>query len=99
MVRDPDLSALVDHGWLMTGPVVCRSRGMEPCRFHENIARLWLQKRALSRNSTGGLFYGPFAGFTAFSIFAALASVRAASSPDPRMATATSMRLCPIRSE
>jgi hypothetical protein len=25
--------------------------------------------------------------------------VRAASSPDPRMATATSMRLCPIRSE
>src|ERR1022692_4827411 len=28
---------------------------------------------ALSRNSTGGLFYRPFAGFTAFSIFAALA--------------------------
>src|ERR1017187_6438448 len=32
-----------------------------------------LRFAALSRNSTGGLFYRPFAGFTAFSIFAALA--------------------------
>jgi hypothetical protein len=30
---------------------------------------------ALSRNSAGGLFHGPFAGFAAFSIFAALAAV------------------------
>ena len=45
IVRDPDLLALVDHGHLMAGPVVCRSRGMEPNRCHENIARLWLQKR------------------------------------------------------
>ena len=45
IVRDPDLPALVDHGYLMTGPVVCRSRGMEPNRCHENIARLWLQRR------------------------------------------------------
>src|ERR1035441_10885589 len=37
IVRDPDLPALVDHGYLMTGPVVCRSRGMEPnrCRSEE----------------------------------------------------------------
>src|ERR1035441_10221017 len=45
IVRDPDLPALVDHGHPMAGPVVCRSRGMEPNRCHENIARLWLQKR------------------------------------------------------
>src|ERR1035438_1334090 len=45
IVRDPDLPALVDHGYLMTGPVVCRPRGMEPNRCHKNIARLWLQKR------------------------------------------------------
>src|ERR1035438_3046424 len=30
---------------------------------------------AVSRNSTGGLLYGLFTGFTAFSIFAALACV------------------------
>jgi hypothetical protein len=42
---DPDLSALVDHGCLMTGPVVCRSRGVESNRCHANIARLWLQQR------------------------------------------------------
>src|ERR1017187_8071177 len=47
IVRDPDLPALVDHGYLMPGPVVCRSRGMEPNRCHENIARLWLQKRKM----------------------------------------------------
>jgi hypothetical protein len=29
IVPDPDLPALLDHGYLMTGPVVCRSRGME----------------------------------------------------------------------
>src|ERR1017187_10088135 len=45
IVRDPDLPALVDHRYSMTGPIVCRSRGMEPNRCHENIARLWLQKR------------------------------------------------------
>lgn len=45
IIRDPDLPALVDHGYLITGPVVCRSRGMEPNRCHQNIARLWLQKR------------------------------------------------------
>jgi len=45
IVRDPDLPALVDHGYLMTGPVLCRSRGMEPNRCHENIARLWIQNR------------------------------------------------------
>jgi len=45
IVRDPDLPALVDHGYLITGPVACRSRSMEPNRCHENIARLWLQKR------------------------------------------------------
>src|ERR1039457_6158750 len=44
IVPDPDLPALLDHGYLMTGPVVCRSRGMEPHRCHENIARLWLKK-------------------------------------------------------
>jgi hypothetical protein len=45
IVPDPDLVALVDHGDLMRGPVVCRSRGMEPNRCHQNIARLWLQRR------------------------------------------------------
>src|ERR1035441_9675331 len=45
IVSDPDLPALVDHGYPMTGPVVCRSRGMEQNRCHENIAWLWLQKR------------------------------------------------------
>ena len=45
IVCDPDLPALVDHGKLMAGPVVCRTRDMEPNRCHENIARLWLQKR------------------------------------------------------
>jgi len=45
LVRDPDLPAFVDHGYLMLGPVVCRSRGMEPNRCHENIARLWLHQR------------------------------------------------------
>src|SRR5450759_2617752 len=79
-------------------------QGLVFCLFVDafgNLAFLQfkLDNVALSRNSTGGLFYGPFAGFTAFSIFAALASVGAASSPDLRMATATSMRLCPIRSE
>jgi hypothetical protein len=44
IVGDPDLPALVDHGCLMTGPVVCRFRGMESNRCHQNIARLWLQK-------------------------------------------------------
>lgn len=44
VVPDPDLPALLDHGYLMPGPVVCRSRGMEPHRCHENIARLWLKK-------------------------------------------------------
>jgi hypothetical protein len=56
IIRDPDLSALVDHGYLMTGPVVCRSRDMEPNRCHENIAWLWLQKRkrdALIGTATG----------------------------------------------
>jgi len=42
---DPDLLALIDHGCLMPGRVVCRSRDMQPNRCHENIARLWLQKR------------------------------------------------------
>jgi len=45
IVPDPDVPALLDHGDLMPGPVVCRSRGMEPNRCHENIARLWLQRR------------------------------------------------------
>jgi len=54
--RDPDLLALIDHGCLMDGPVVCRSRGMEPNRCHENISRLWLQERkadALTGIATG----------------------------------------------
>jgi hypothetical protein len=54
--RDPDLFPLIDHGYLMAGPVVCRSRGMESGRCHENIARLWLQKRkrdALTGIATG----------------------------------------------
>jgi len=56
IVPDPDLPALLDHGNLMPGPVVCRSRDMEPHRCHQNIARLWLQKRkrdALIGISTG----------------------------------------------
>jgi|ERR1017187_70600 hypothetical protein len=56
IVADPDVPALVDHGYLITGPVVCRSRGMEPNRCHANIARLWLQKRkrdALTGIATG----------------------------------------------
>ena len=56
IVGDPDLPALVDHGCLMTGPVVCRSRGMESNRCHENIARLWLQKR--KRDALIGLATG-----------------------------------------
>ena len=44
-VFDSYLPDLVDHGNLMAGPVVCRSRGMVPCDCHGNIARLWLQKR------------------------------------------------------
>jgi hypothetical protein len=51
---------------------------------------------ALSRNSTGGLFYGPFGGFTAFLIVAVLGLGGASASPDPRKANAASMRLCPI---
>jgi hypothetical protein len=39
------LDALVDHGQLMIGPVVCRSRGMEPNSCHQNVSRLWLLKR------------------------------------------------------
>jgi hypothetical protein len=54
---------------------------------------------ALSRNSTGGLFYGPFAGFTAFLIVAVLRLRGAAASPDPRKANTNSMRLCPILSD
>ena len=56
VIGDPDLAALIDHGYLMAGPVVCRSRGMESNRCHENIARLWLQKRkrdALTGIATG----------------------------------------------
>ena len=55
-VFDSYLPDLVDHGNLMAGPVVCRSRGMESNRCHENIARLWLQKRkrdALTGIATG----------------------------------------------
>jgi len=51
IVCDPDLAALVDHGCLIPGPVVCRSRGMEPNRCHENIARLWLQKERGTHSS------------------------------------------------
>jgi hypothetical protein len=42
---DPDLEALLSQGELMVGPVVCRSRGMEDHRCHQNISGLWLQKR------------------------------------------------------
>ena len=56
IVGDPDLPALVDHGCLMTCPVACRSRGMESNRCHENIARLWLQKR--KRDALIGLATG-----------------------------------------
>jgi hypothetical protein len=56
IVRDPDLPALVDHGKLMAGPVVCRTRDMEPNRCHENIARLWLQKR--KRKALAGIATG-----------------------------------------
>lgn len=54
--RDPDLPALLDHGYLTAGPVVCRSRGMQPCHCHENIARLWLKKR--KRDALTGLASG-----------------------------------------
>lgn len=53
---NPDALALIDHGYLMDGPVVCRSRGMEPNGCHENTARLWLLKRrrdALTGIATG----------------------------------------------
>jgi hypothetical protein len=42
---DPELDALVDHGQLMVGPVVCRSTGMENNRCHQNVSRLWRMKR------------------------------------------------------
>src|ERR1017187_249367 len=52
------------------------SEGSPRARWTSLATRPWrVGFTALSRNSTGGLFYGPFAGFTAFSIFAALAYV------------------------
>jgi hypothetical protein len=54
---------------------------------------------ALSENSWEDCIYGSFAGFTAFSIVAALRLRGAAASPDPRKANATWMRLCSILSD
>jgi hypothetical protein len=58
-----------------------------------------LELSALSENSWEACIYGSFAGFTAFSIVAALRLRGAAASPDPRKANATWMRLCSILSD
>jgi hypothetical protein len=41
---DPDLPALLDHGYLMTSSVVCKSKDMEDNRCHQNIGRLWVAR-------------------------------------------------------
>jgi len=53
---DPDLKALIERGYLMTGSVICKSRGMESNRCHENISRLWLEKR--KRDPLAGIATG-----------------------------------------
>jgi hypothetical protein len=55
--REPDLPALIDHGSSMNSvDVVCKSKGMEPNRCHQNISRLWLEKR--KRDPLAGIATG-----------------------------------------